>query len=413
MPHTASAPLLCFSLEYYTNNQPFPRNIHAVRTVGHIWPSMDTLQETARIVTSKPVQRAFVNSVLLVSGAVILFCTAAIASALFFQNFLPHEVVTMPVHLQYGSGVNPYGIASLELPPMKSQQEYDVSLSLTMPRSNPNVERGNFMISLHMLDSKADFELQAKAGQHAAEHGDFGTTNVLFSSRRPALFPYVDPFVSLASRVLFLAYHLFAPGSSSSTMMIPLAERVWFSKGSMVPKSAYIEVEAGQTIQIYHAALQLTAQLHGLRWLMVHYRISTFVAFTFLFWICEIMFMAVAWGLWTLAAGSTPEEADGKAWPQGVEEDEEETDHPDTFPTYGKQRPLKYEPDVKHELDPEQPLSEIPRAGADADDEDEGSFEEEEEEEEDVQHKDSGIGTSYSEEGSSSIRRRASRSRME
>ncbi|KAJ4152707.1 hypothetical protein NW754_004505 [Fusarium falciforme] len=330
---------------------------------------MDTLQETARIVTSKPVQRAFVNSVLLVSGAVILLCTAAIASALFFQNFLPHEVVTMPVHLQYGSGVNPYGIASLELPPMKSQQEYDVSLSLTMPRSNPNVERGNFMISLHMLDSKADFELQAKAGQHAAEHGGFGTTNVLFSSRRPALFPYVDPFVSLASRVLFLAYHLFAPGSSSSTMMIPLAERVWFSKGSMIPKSAYIEVEAGQTIQIYHAALQLTAQLRGLRWLM--------------------------------------------AWPQGVEEDEEETDHPETFPTYGKQRPLKYEPDVKHELDPEQPLSEIPRAGADADDEDEGSFEEEEEEEEDVQHKDSGIGTSYSEEGSSSIRRRASRSRME
>ncbi|EEU47301.1 uncharacterized protein NECHADRAFT_5671, partial [Fusarium vanettenii 77-13-4] len=232
-----------------------------------------------RIVTSKPVQRAFVNSVLLVSGAVILFCTAAIASALFFQNFLPHEVVTMPVHLQYGY----------------SQQEYDVSLSLTMPRSNPNVERGNFMISLHMLDSKPDFELQAKAGQHAAEHGGFGTTNILFSSRRPALFPYVDPFVSLASRVLFLAYHLFAPGSSSSTMMIPLAERVWFSKGSMVPKSAYIEVEAGQTIQIYHAALQLTAQLRGLRWLMVHYRISTFIAFTFLFWICEIIFMAVAW----------------------------------------------------------------------------------------------------------------------
>ncbi|RSL94401.1 hypothetical protein CEP52_012680 [Fusarium oligoseptatum] len=308
---------------------------------------MDTLQETARIVTSKP----------------------------------------------YGSGVNPYGIASLEIPPMKSQQEYDVSLSLTMPRSNPNVERGNFMISLHMLDSKADFELQAKAGQHAAEHGGFGTTNVLFSSRRPALFPFVDPFVSLASRVLFLAYHLFAPGSSSSTMMIPLAERVWFSKGSMIPKSAYIEVEAGQTIQIYHAALQLTAQLRGLRWLMVHYRISTFVAFTFLF--LDLRDYVYGRGL-------------GR-----VEEDEEETDHPETFPTYGKQRPLKYEPDVKHELDPEQPLSEIPRAGADADDEDEGSFEEEEEEEEDVQHKDSGIGTSYSEEGSASIRRRASRSRME
>ncbi|KAF4451501.1 Seipin like [Fusarium albosuccineum] len=377
---------------------------------------MDTLQETARVVTSKPVQRAVVNTVLLVCTAVTLLCTAAIASALFFQNFLPHEVVTVPVHLQYGSGINPHGIASLETPPMKSQQEYDVSLTLSMPRSNPNVERGNFMVSLHMLDSKADVQLQAKAEQHAALHDGFGVTNMLFSSRRPALFPYVDPFVSLASRVLFLVYHLFAPSSSTSTMIIPLAERVWFSKGSMIPKSAYVEVEAGQTIQIYHAALQLTAQLRGLRWLMVHYRVSTFLAFTFLFWVCEIVFTGVAWSIWSVATGSSPGDAEAKAgrlegaWRHGGD-DEEETDRPETFPTYGRQQPLKYEPELKQEVDPEQPLSEIPRAGADADDEDEGSFEEGEDD--DPQRKDSGIGTSYSEEGSTSIRRRTSRSRMD
>ncbi|EKJ75174.1 hypothetical protein FPSE_04647 [Fusarium pseudograminearum CS3096] len=373
---------------------------------------METLQETARVVTSKPVQRAVVNTVLLVSTAATLFCTAAIASVLFFQNFLPHEVVTLPVHLQYGSGINPYGIASLQTPPMKTQQEYDVSLLLSMPRSVPNVERGNFMISLHMLGAKADVWLHAQAEQHASSHEGFGQANVLFSSRRPALFPYVDPLVSVASRVLFLIYHLFTPGSSINSVIIPLAERVSFSKDSLLPKSAYIEVEAGQTIQVYNAYLQLTAQLRGLRWMMVHYRISTFLALTVVFWAFEVIFMGVAWGIWSVASGP-PGKDDAKIRRlKGLRDDHEDelTDHEETFPTYGKQQPLKYEPDIKPEQDPEQPLSEIPRPGADADDEDDGSFDDKDEE--DVQHRDSGIGTSYSEEGTLSIRRRASRNRL-
>lgn len=237
---------------------------------------------------------------------------------------------------------------------------------------------------------------------------------MLFSSRRPALFPYVDPLVSVASRVLFLIYHLFTPGSSTNSMTIPLAERVLFSKESVLPKSAYIEVEAGQTIQVYHAYLQLTAQLRGLRWMMVHYRISTFLALTVVFWAFEVIFMGVAWGLWSVASGSPPGEDDTKARRlEGLRDDHENeyTDREETFPTYGRQQPLKYEPDIKPELDPEQPLSEIPRAGADADDEDDGSFDDDKDDE-DVQHKDSGIGTSYSEEGTSSIRRRTSRNRL-
>ena len=76
---------------------------HDIHSIAHkLIELKETLQETARVVTSKPVQRAVVNTVLLVSTAATLFCTASIASVLFFQNFLPHEVVTLPVHLQYG-----------------------------------------------------------------------------------------------------------------------------------------------------------------------------------------------------------------------------------------------------------------------------------------------------------------------
>jgi hypothetical protein len=54
------------------------------------------------MLTSKPVQRAVVNTALLTSSAVTLLGLASIASALFFQGFLPHQVATVPVHLQYG-----------------------------------------------------------------------------------------------------------------------------------------------------------------------------------------------------------------------------------------------------------------------------------------------------------------------
>ncbi|QGI65942.1 hypothetical protein CEK26_009892 [Fusarium fujikuroi] len=260
-----------------------------------------------------------------------------------------------------------------------------------MPRSNPNVERGNFMITLHMVDTQADAGLHAAAERHASLHQGLEGANVLFTSRRPALFPYVDP---------------------TNSIVIPLAERVLFSKASDLPRSAYVEVEAGQTIQIYHAYLQLTAQLRGLRWMMVHYRISTFIALTLVFWAFEVIFMGVAWGLWSMTSGSPPGDADDKTRrleAEGYEYEDEDTDRAETFPTYGRQQPLKYEPDIKPEADPEQPLSEIPRAGADADDEDEGSFDDDDD---DVQHKDSGIGTSYSEEGVSSIRRRTSRNKL-
>lgn len=53
------------------------------------------------MITSKPAQRAAVNVVLLVSSAVTLFGLASLATALFFQNFVPDQFITTPVYLQY------------------------------------------------------------------------------------------------------------------------------------------------------------------------------------------------------------------------------------------------------------------------------------------------------------------------
>ncbi|KAK5995086.1 Seipin-like-like protein [Cladobotryum mycophilum] len=358
---------------------------------------MESVKETARAVTSKPMQRAVVNTVLLASGAISLFCLAAVASALFFRNFIPDQFVTAPVHLQYGSSSNPYGIAPLSTSLLKSQQDYDISVTLSLPRSPANTERGNFMISLHLLGTTSTDAVAASARKFANGQPDFEEHAVLFTSRRPTLVPYIDPVVSLASRLLFLLYHMLAPGTQTCTMIIPLGERVAFAKDSAIPTVAYIEVEAGQDIQIYSAVLTMTAQLRGLRWLMFHYRVSTFLAFTSLFWACEFLFMSVVWTALSALMGSST--SSGKK-PQGKQdhyleddsgggEDRDETsDYPQTFPTYGRQPPLKHEPDVKKEEERERTLAEIPMAGAEADDEDEDG---------DGVQRDSGIGTSYSE----------------
>lgn len=281
-----------------------------------------------------------------------------------------------------------------------------------MPKSPANLERGNFMISLHLLEPKVDMWLEASAQQYASRHEDFGEHKVLFSSRRPVLLQYVDPMVSVVSRVLFLFWNMLFPNSSTISLRVVLAEHVLFPKGSAVPHAAYIEVEAGQTVQVYHASLILTAQLRGLRWLMFHYRLPTFLAFTFFFWVSEILFMAVAWAIWTTVFGSSEHGDKGKylegPGPHGGRDNQdsegkgEDSDSPTTFPTYGRQPPLKYEPEIKNEEEEEQPLSEVPIPGAEADDE-------EDEDEYDRQYRDSGIGTSYSEDGKASVRKRSSR----
>lgn len=318
------------------------------------------------------------------------------------------------------SGLHPYGLVSLTSPALKYAQDYDISVKLLMPRSQANVDRGNFMVSLHMLDLDTTPLLEAAARHFVDSHDQFEGHNILFSSRRPALVPYVDPLVSLASRILFLFYYMVFPSSQTTDLTIGLAERVSFAKGSALPASAYIEIEAGQTIETYQAFLVLTAQLRGLRWLMYHYRLPTYIFFTGLFWICEVLFMAGAWSVWTLATASKDsgldyDERERKSSSGAVEDaggyNDDLSDRPSRFPGAGGSLPLKQDPDIKDEVEEEEKeeaqraklLSEIPIAGAEADDE----FEDDER----GGRAAAGTGSSYSEQRSGSgarVRRRTS-----
>lgn len=292
---------------------------------------------------------------------------------------------------------------------IKTQQEYDISVTLSMPRSPANLERGNFMVALYLLGSEAGEKLEADARHFANAHAHLDSHKVVFSSRRPALVPYVDPIVSVAKRLLFLLYHMLVPGSQTCEMKVALAERLAFAKDAVLPASAYVEVEAGQDIQIYSAALTMAAQLRGLRWLMFHYRTPTYLAFTLFFWACEVLFMGLAWAAWVAVIGPRgPWAKKGGGLSHDGDDDDgpakdEFSDRPPSFP--GGQPPLKHEPEVKEEDVGEgsRRISDIPAGGADAD---EGGFDEAGGDSR-LQH-DSGLGTSYSGQGGGNMRRRVS-----
>lgn len=55
-----------------------------------------------RSVTSKGAQRMVVNLTLLAAGAISLLCLATIATGLFWHSYLPDQVITAPLYLQYG-----------------------------------------------------------------------------------------------------------------------------------------------------------------------------------------------------------------------------------------------------------------------------------------------------------------------
>ncbi len=141
----------------------------------------DYVRGTYSVVTSKAAQRTLLNTVLLVIASTILYGFAAVGYILFYHNYLPDQVTTVPVHLQYGLvlsrhiwlfdpanervgrermgltrlrdsyGLNPYGVAFLGDRNLEDLQAYDITVSLTLPRSPANINRGNFMVALHLL----------------------------------------------------------------------------------------------------------------------------------------------------------------------------------------------------------------------------------------------------------------------
>ncbi|KAI0407314.1 putative adipose-regulatory protein-domain-containing protein [Xylaria palmicola] len=253
---------------------------------------MEYAKAPYRVATSSAAKRTYIGTVLFVSASLVLLGIAALAYPVFYYNYVPKKLITLPIHLQYNAGPNPYGIVSLS-PDLILEQAYDISIDLTLPRSPANLDRGNFMVALYALKSVPANPALAFAGSGSPyEHMTPG--DVVFASRRPALLPYADPLVARASRVLFLLYHVLWPRASETvTLSVPMGELVEFR--GLLPLSVLVDVQAGQMLQVYASSVTLVARLAGMRWFMYNHPILSFAVCTGTFWAAELLAMGLAW----------------------------------------------------------------------------------------------------------------------
>lgn len=298
-------------------------------------------------------------------------------------------------------------------------------MTVALPRSPPNLNRGNFMVALHLLDTADDSPTQPllsnAPGRPFAQlnpRAQLADRTVLYSSTRPALIPYTDPLVSLASHLALLPYHMAFPREAETvTLEVPLADRVMaVPRGAAHPAGdVLIELQAGQDLQVYSVAVTLTARLTGLRYLLHHHRVASFIVLTTGFWACEVLIMLVVWVFLSLLFGGGGSGGGKTAGMGGAvkvkTEPEEMSDTERTFPSTSNQPPLKYESRaVKTEHPGVESPAKLPSAapGAEADDEDDEPGAYYDEPGGQGTWPDSGIGTSYSENTTGEIVRKRS-----
>ena len=296
--------------------------------------------------TSKAAQRTLLYSLLLAFASSVLYGLAAVGYLAFYHEYVPHRVRSTAVHLQYGPAFSqfatagapgtaaasavlhaktgllqrlgsygyhaPYGLADLRSLDLKMDQEYDISIVLSLPHSPANLAVGNFMVELVLSSGSTSTkgsttDITSAVRLPPANPREFLESQgkrVLFAAARPAILAYADPLVARAKRLVLLPVHLFAPEAASrERLLVPMAESLSFTgpggPNSVLPAVLYVELrtpgvggDSAYELQTYGAEVVFSARLRGLRWLMYHHRVFAFLLLTTAAWLVEVAFMA-------------------------------------------------------------------------------------------------------------------------
>ncbi|CAO1601732.1 hypothetical protein XANCAGTX0491_005374 [Xanthoria calcicola] len=365
-------------------------------------------------VLSKPAQKAYLGSFLLATTSLFLLALSTIAYALFYFNYVPQVSVERTIHLQFGDG-HPNGVATLDSS-LAALQAYQVSLLLHLPRTPNNQAAGNFMLDLSLLapakvPSTAEKLLPESARKQRLAH-----------SRRPAILTYASPLIDTASTLTGLPWYVLGWKTESEVVEVSMFEGVEFPKGwTNVPQEVKLVVEANEKMQFYEVGIRIFAKFGGLRWIMYHHRILSYLIFTTMFWSSSMFSALVAWLVLSsyLASDATEVKKEDqtprkiKAEPSESERYEPSlteglSDTSRTFPTLGCHIPLHFagreESARRGSNEGEKQVDEVIQSTglqpllAEADDEDEGI--------ETSGFRDSGIGTSLDEIQRGRVQRR-------
>ncbi|KAL8716261.1 MAG: hypothetical protein Q9220_000166 [cf. Caloplaca sp. 1 TL-2023] len=385
---------------------------------GLIKTSWETALLPFHAVVSKPAQRAYLGTALVAATSLLLLGVSSVAYILFYWGFVPDVSVERDVGLQFGESHHPYGLATLGSS-LTSLQPYDVTVFLHLPRTPNNIAAGNFMLDLELLAPLPPSSKGTKV--------EVGQQQRLAHARRAAILTYASPVVDTASTVVGLPWYILGWKTESERLEVKMFEGVEFPRGwTNVPQSLKLVVEAdgGEKMQFYEVGVRIAARFGGLRWIMYHHRILSYIIFTSLFWSSSMISALVAWLVLssylsthhTTAKKEEPdnfpkiktEPSESEKYDQSLTEGLSDTSR--TFPTLGRQMPLHFSggraDDAGRGKERAMKQEEVVQSAkiqpliAEADDEDE------DEDFETAGFKDSGIGTSLDESQRARLYRR-------
>lgn len=198
-----------------------------------------------------------------------------------------------------------------------------------------------------------------KSNTMSAESGSVEKRLVLARSRRPTILTYRSWMTEFAHRALRLPLYVVGWGEESETVKVTMMEGLEFDKGwKNIPSTIKLEVRSKTPLDVYKATVKFVARLEGLRWIMYHYRLSSLVVFTSLFWAVEMTVVLLTWAVFSIFLGGAQPMDEGEEKKRIKMEDggaitpktELGTSAPPTplsdtsrtFPTLSSQQPLYY-----------------------------------------------------------------------
>ncbi|KAK6538780.1 hypothetical protein TWF694_010348 [Orbilia ellipsospora] len=241
--------------------------------------------------SSKAALRAYVQAALAIILSICLFGLACFAYILFYLKYIPQVGLETPIHLDYGQAQPhakssrddiflPHGVTAIPSGVLMHNQAYDVYVHLTLPTSPHNMQAGNFMINLTLLD------------------GMTGISAQYATSKRPARLTYRSDMITTMDTLMKSPFYLSGMKREQEKLKVLLMEKQVFAK-HMVPTHFAMIVGNDHAVdkapEIYESTVFFKARFRGLRYFMYNYRFVAFITFTGAFWLTEMFWAIAAW----------------------------------------------------------------------------------------------------------------------
>ncbi|EGG03728.1 uncharacterized protein MELLADRAFT_78459 [Melampsora larici-populina 98AG31] len=299
--HHISAYLTSISKDFHDFFQALFMPFFNLLNVFDVRPQLRSFYSLAgQFVSSPTTHRSLLGSLLLS----FIFCSSILISVIayvsFYWAYVPQIGLSIPLWLQYGEGRVPYATADLSnlAHPIAIDQAYDVSLRLTVPVNDRNIELGNFMVRLTLKTAPPQNVILHRISRHSSliHQPQLARTldtikylRTLFFLSAPRLVQHLD--------IKLFSQKVINPSSLSKKGGLALAEIQVGRDDAYGSTISLAHAKGWGELHIYDAILVFEAHLDGLRALMYYHPYLSFFVFCTLFMIAEFTSVLCTWGL--------------------------------------------------------------------------------------------------------------------